>query len=145
MRVLFVAVLVLLSCAASGFASESVGTVKTVAGKALIERQGQLLVASVGVPVYAYDRLLTRGDGALGVILKDDTSVSLGPDSEMRISEYVFAPREGGFSVVLKMLKGTFLYMSGVIGKLAPEAIRLETPDSTIAVRGTRLLIKISS
>ncbi len=127
-----------------GAAAESVGTVKTVSGQALVDRQGQLLVAVAGMPIFAQDQLMTQADSSLGVILKDDTSLSLGSQSQLLIREYVFEPKSSTFSVVLKMLKGTFLYMSGVIGKLAPEAIQLETPESTIAVRGTRLLVKVS-
>jgi hypothetical protein len=42
------------------------------------------------------------------------------------------------------MVKGTFVYLSGVIGKLSPESIRLETPVGTIAIRGTRFAAKIA-
>ncbi len=121
-----------------------VGTVKTVSGEALIDRQGQLLVAVAGMPVFAQDHLQTQPGSTLGVILRDDTSLTLGPGSRMQIKDYLFEPKNSAFSLVLKMLKGSFLFMSGVIGKLAPESIQLETPESTIAVRGTRLLIKVS-
>ncbi len=126
------------------FATEPVGTVKTATGEAFIERQKIKIKATVGVPVFADDRLLTGKQSTMGLILQDDTTLSLGPESEVEIREFVFAPKESKFSLVLKILKGTFLYMSGVIGKLAPESIKLETPESTISVRGTRLLIEVS-
>lgn len=142
MRIIFY-LMFLLCCAGPVLASESVGTVKTMAGTAMAERQGELFGLKVGMPVYADDRLITKADSSLGLILKDDTTLTLGPESEMQVREFIFEPKESRFSMVLKMLKGSFLYMSGVIGRLAPESIKLETPDSTIAVRGTRLLIKV--
>ena len=33
--------------------------------------------------------------------------------------------------------------MSGVIARLAPEKVRIETPDAVIAVYGTRFLVKV--
>ena len=142
MRIFF-CLLVFLFTAGPVLASESVGTVKTMSGTTMVERQGELLGLAVGMTVFADDRLITKADSSLGLILKDDTTLTLGPESEMLVREFIFEPKENRFSMVLKMLKGSFLYMSGVIGKLAPESIKLETPDSTIAVRGTRLLIKV--
>jgi len=125
-------------------AAEAVGTVKTKTGTALLQRQGQTIELTIGMPIEAADRILTRAESSLGLILQDDTTVTLGPESELLVSDFIFEPQQSRFSMILKMLKGSFLYMSGVIGKLAPESIELETPDSTIAVRGTRLLIKVT-
>jgi hypothetical protein len=41
------------------------------------------------------------------------------------------------------MAKGSFAYLSGLIGKLAPQSVEILIPDATIAVRGTKLLIDI--
>jgi len=126
-------------------AEGEIGSIKTLKGKVFIIRGGTTLPAEEGAAVFQEDLLKTGYNGALGVILKDDTTLSLGPGSELSLKEYVFEPRENRFSVILRILKGTFVYMSGVIGKLAPDSIRLETPDSTIAVRGTRLMIKVDN
>jgi hypothetical protein len=96
------------------------------------------------MPIYPRDVLKTAAHSSTGIILHDDTVISLGPDSTLRLNEYLFEPKENRFSAIFGLLKGTFVYLSGVIGKLAPEAVRLETPTSTIAVRGTRLLVKVS-
>ena len=125
-------------------AGEFVGTVRTLAGEAVLSRGGKEVDVRVGMAIQADDRLWTGSGSSLGLILQDDTTVSLGPESELLVREFIFQPKESRFSMVLKMLRGSFLYMSGVIGKLAPESIELETPDSTIAVRGTRLLIKVT-
>ena len=144
MRFLSAVLFVLISCgivSAAGF----VGTVKSLTGSAFVERQGQRIELAVGTPIQVEDLVVTRADSSLGLILQDDTTVSLGPKSELLVRDYIFEPKQSRFSMILKMLKGTFLYVSGVIGKLAPDSIELETPDSTIAVRGTRVLIKVSN
>jgi len=43
----------------------------------------------------------------------------------------------------MKMAKGTFSYLSGLIAKLAPDSVKLLIPDATIAVRGTKLLVDV--
>ncbi|SHI96047.1 FecR family protein [Malonomonas rubra DSM 5091] len=144
MRYVF-GLLLVLFFAATLSAAQSIGTVKTLTGSAFVERQGEVVELEVGAPLQVADRVVTRADGSLGLILQDDTTVSLGPDSELLLRAFVFEPKQNRFSMILKMLKGTFLYVSGVIGKLAPDSIELETPDSTIAVRGTRVLIKVSN
>jgi hypothetical protein len=138
-------VLLVLSFAAPLAAAEAVGTVKTLSGSAFVERGGDVVELTVGAPIQVDDRLVTRNDGSLGLILQDDTTISLGPNSELLLRDFVFEPQQNRFSLILKMLRGTFLYVSGVIGKLAPDSIKLETPDSTIAVRGTRVLVRVSN
>ena len=124
-------------------AGDEIGSIKTFKGDVFIVRDGAVQPVEVGAAVFQKDLLKTGSDGSMGVILKDDTILSLGSDSELVLKEYAFEPKESHFSVVLRILKGTFVYMSGVIGKLAPDSIRIETPDSTIAVRGTRIMIKV--
>jgi hypothetical protein len=41
------------------------------------------------------------------------------------------------------MIHGTFSFITGQIAKLAPEKVKFETPDATLGVRGTKVLVKI--
>jgi len=59
------------------------------------------------------------------------------------IDEFVFAPHQGEFSLVIKMLKGTAAYLSGLISKLSPESARFETPSASIGIRGTKFAVKV--
>ena len=129
---------------ADAWAKEAIGSVKALKGDVQIERDGITVPAVAGGLIYTSDTLKTAENGAIGLILRDDTLTSMGPDSVLVLKEYLFEPKESRYSMILGFLKGTFVYQSGVIGKLAPEAIHLETPDSTIAVRGTRLLVKVN-
>lgn len=125
-------------------AAGEIGVIKTAEGEVSIVRAGDTVEGIAGRTLFAQDLLRTGSHGSVGAVMQDDTTLSLGPNSELILEEYVFEPKQESFSMVLRMLKGTFIYMSGVIGKLAPDSISLETPDSTIAVRGTRLLIKVN-
>lgn len=130
---------------ASAQAPVPAGHVKTVSGAATIVRAGAALPATAGAPVYTTDTLRTAADGAVGVTLRDDTRLSLGPNSEVKIDRYVYAPGEGGLGMVLQFMRGVAVYVSGRLSKLAPDSIRLETPSAIVGVRGTTVAIKVGN
>ncbi len=135
---------VLVTCATVAAASDgSAGRVKTVEGSASIVRGQSSLPAVVNERILQGDTLRTGPDGSLGVILKDDTTLSLGPNSVVVVEQFLFAPAEGKLSLVTRMLKGTAVYLSGIIGKLSPQSVRFETPNATIGIRGTKMLVKV--
>ena len=119
------------------------GRVKVSTGAAFVVRDGAQVPAQVGQVVYESDGIRTGGDGKIGVTLNDDTRLSLGPNSELKLERFTYAPAESNFSMVLKFVRGAATYVSGRIAKLAPDAIRLETPASIIGVRGTTLAIQV--
>jgi len=137
------AVLVLAATPVYAQAQAPAGHIKTVTGGASIIRGGSAIAATPGAAIYATDTLRTGADGAVGVTLQDDTRVSLGASSEMRVDRYVYAPAEGGFGMVLKFLRGAAVYVSGRMAKLAPDSVRLETPSGIVGVRGTTVAIRI--
>jgi hypothetical protein len=119
------------------------GRVKVATGAAFIVREGAQTPVQVGQIVYEADGLRTGGDGKIGITLNDDTRLSLGPNSELKLERFMFAPAESGFGLVLKFVKGAATYVSGRIAKLSPDSIRLETPAAIIGVRGTTLAISV--
>jgi hypothetical protein len=119
------------------------GRIKVVSGAAFIVRESKLVPAQVGQDVLTADALRTGADGRIGVTLKDDTRISLGPSSEVRLERFNYATADGGLALVLKFVRGAAAYVSGRIAKLAPDSIRLETPAAIVGVRGTSLAIRV--
>jgi hypothetical protein len=118
------------------------GRIKVASGAAFIVRGGDTIPAQAGQVVYAADSLRTGADGNIGVTLKDDTRLSLGPTSEVRLERFVYEPgRDVG--MVLRFVRGVAAYVSGRIAKLAPDSIRLETPAAIVGVRGTSLIFRV--
>jgi hypothetical protein len=123
--------------------SPVIATVQKVSGMATVVRQGQTISAKIGLEIYQNDTLRTGHDGSIGVVFHDDTLLSLGPESVVVIDEFVFAPRQGKFSIVIRMLKGTVAYLSGLISKLAPESAHFKTPTASIGIRGTKFVARV--
>jgi hypothetical protein len=120
------------------------GHIKVATGAAYIVRQNATQPAKPGDAVFATDTLRTA-NGAIGVTLADDTRVSLGPDSEMRLERYVFSPSDGALGMVLNFVRGVAAYVSGRMAKLSPDSVRLETPAAIVGVRGTTVAIKVGT
>jgi hypothetical protein len=135
----------ILAAAVPALAQEALpaGHVKVVSGSAFIVRQNATIAAKPGEPVFATDALRTGVDGTVGITLKDDTRLSLGPSSEVRLERYLYVPGDGGFEMVLRFVRGVAAYVSGRMAKLAPDSIRLETPAAIVGVRGTTVAVRV--
>jgi hypothetical protein len=143
---LFMAGFIALSIPSAAFAESIViGSVRQVKGDALLVRKGQSIPARPRQQIMLNDILRTGPDGALGVILRDDTVLSLGPNSEFSLDEFAFAPVEDDLSFVGKMTRGTATFLTGKIGQMRPEAVKVKTPNGTIGVRGTQFLVQVAA
>jgi len=123
---------------------ETIGSVKKVSGEVGVMRDGQRTPAHPGLKLHAGDILETGPDGLLGVVLRDDSLVSLGPSSQIAIEKFRFVPAEGHLGLTARILRGTMAYVSGLIGRLAPESATFVTPVATIGVRGTHFAVRVS-
>src|SRR5262245_20036325 len=105
-------VLVCLAAATPAFGQPSpVGRIKVASGSAFIVRQGQEIPAQVGQLVFEGDGLRTAGDGRIGATLNDETRVSLGPNSEIRLDQFQYSPADGRLGFVLGIVRGIVRYV----------------------------------
>lgn len=128
---------------APAFGESPAGSVRTVQPPAWIQRGEDRIPAEAGTRLLAGDALRTGTEGAMGVVLRDNTLFSMGPESELVLDEFVFEPRESRFALVANMVKGTFSFLSGLIGKLSPESAKILTPVGTVGIRGTKFYAKV--
>jgi hypothetical protein len=135
--------LMLLAAPAFGQEADTAGRVKVASGSAFIVRAGAEIQAEAGQVVYQADTLRTGTDGRIGITLKDDTRVSLGPSSEVRLDRFAYTPAAGQVGFVMSVVRGVIAYVSGHIAKLAPDSIRLETPAAIVGVRGTTIALRV--
>lgn len=140
-RGLLVALLLLAVPAAAWSApsdpKDTIGVVRNSTGTASVLRGDQAYPAVSGTKLLAGDTLTTGFDGSMGIILRDDSILSLGPGSTLVIRDFLFSPREGKLGLLARISSGTMAYISGLIGKLAPQSVRFDTPVATIGIRGT--------
>lgn len=123
---------------------EVAGVIKAVSGQVSIIRQdeAQPVDAVVNMKLSSGDTVRTGKGASIGLIFRDDAVVSLGPDSEFRIDDFQFSPLEQKLLFIGRLLHGTINFISGQITRLAPDNVRIETPDATLGVRGTQILVE---
>jgi hypothetical protein len=121
---------------------QGVALVKSVAGEVVISRDGASRAATQGAHLGVSDRIVAADGATIAIAFRDGTLLTLGSGADILVRDYVFEPKDGNYAFSLYMARGAAIYESGKIGKLAPDAVRVETPKATVGVRGTRFLIE---
>ena len=122
----------------------AIGQVKNLAGVVFaIRPDGTRVSLQVGAQVFQGDILETEADGAVGVILSDQTTFSMGGNGKMVLDEMIYDPDAQKGSVALSVVQGTFTFVSGAVAKTDPDAMSLKTPFATIGIRGTQVGIEL--
>jgi hypothetical protein len=121
------------------------GRIKTLSGDAFVVHEGATVPATIGRELFESDRVRTGDNGRVGLTLQDDTRVAIGPRSEVAVDTFKYAPAEGSLALALKFVQGMAVYVSGKIAKLAPDAVRLETPAAIVGVRGTTVALNVGA
>jgi len=144
-RILVACQLAALLCVASRAlgATEHVGIVKSLSGDVTVAREGSVMKAGPNLKLFQGDLVQTGPNGKAGLILEDDTVISLGSNSRLAIKEFAFKPNEKKLSLVARIYQGTVSFLSGQIAKLAPRQVHIETPSATVGVRGTHVLVRV--
>lgn len=123
---------------------ERAATVKLVNGQVLARGpQGERTLNS-GDEVAASERVLTGKGASVSLVLRDGSTLMLGPDSALDLKEFRFNSTTNEGNVVLSVVKGTLRMITGLIGKTRPESVRITTPTSTIGVLGTDFIVEVS-
>jgi len=141
-RIISLALPIVLVVGVAAAATEDAGHIKVSKGAVQIERSGQRLAAPVGQTVREGDVVITGADGSVGITFRDNSLLSLGPDSVLSIDRYIFdsTTHQGSFDSSLK--QGTLAAVSGKLAKQSPDAMKVKTPAAILGVRGTEFLVR---
>jgi len=139
----WLATLILTIFASFALAAGDAGQVKTVKGSASVVRNGNELPATAGMLILESDTLVTGVDGSLGVTMADNCLLSLGPNSTLAIDQYSFDSTTHAGKFDASLSKGSLAVVSGKMVKQSPDAMRVHTPATVMAVRGTEFVVKV--
>lgn len=118
------------------------GVVKKSDGSVLILRGGKSIAASVGTQVMAGDVLRTADASSAGVMMKDETRLSLGPNSQVVVDKFGFNVDSHAGGMFISVVKGTLMMITGLLVK-NPGAVTVKTPTTTAGVRGTQFIVDV--
>ena len=146
MRTLLFAVMWLLfvtGCGIAASGSDEVGTIKNLKGSVGIQRGTATVPARIGMGILRNDTLITGANSSLGLLFSDNSTLSLGANSKIHLSEYQFDVADKKASLVGRVRHGTVVYLSGLIAKMNSDAVKFKTPTAIAGVKGTKLAISV--
>jgi hypothetical protein len=119
----------------SAAGAEPAGRVSDASG-ALLARTaaGSIKVLAVGSPVETGETLFTRADTYAKINFSDQSTVSLGPDTELVVAKYAFH-EAGEESASLGLIRGRVRISSGILGARHANNFTLAAGDTTIDIR----------
>jgi hypothetical protein len=122
----------------------AIGQVEALTGEAFaVHVDGTRVPLEVGSAVYMGDVLETGYEGAVAVAFIDGTTFSLAEDARMVVDELVYDPASDSNSAAFSLVQGLFVLVSGDITKTGE--MDIETPVSTVGIRGTSVAIQAAA
>jgi hypothetical protein len=128
---------------ADAHAGDTAGTVKTVKGAVHIERAGKNSGVAVGSEIQGRDRIVTGADSSVGITLRDNTQLSAGANSVLDLNKFAFDTTTHDGALDATVRRGSLAVISGKLAKANPDAVRFNTPTTTLGVRGTEFIIEV--
>ena len=95
-----------------------------------------------GFDVISNDDLRT-GDGRMQVRFVDDSKLRMTEHTRIVIDNVVFDKDPSKSDLAMTFAQGTARFISGGLGKVDKENIRLKTPTATIGIRGTDFTVTV--
>ena len=103
---------------------------------------GQTQSLSSGSAVHS-NELIRSGEGAVAnLVFIDQTKLSVGPKSEVRLDKFVYDQGKQSGAVVVRVSRGAYRFVTGVQDSKNYE---IKTPYATLGVRGTVLEMNLKS
>lgn len=119
------------------------GVLKSIRGQVhLLSAEGAARPARPGDLVGPVDRIVTEADAGASVVLRDGTTLVVGPSSRVDLKQYHFDATTQDGGLLVAVIRGSLRMITGLIGKRQPDAVRVETQTATIGIRGTDFIVQ---
>ncbi len=130
MKNLIIAMISLGLLASPSVAQDAIGHATSVVPQA----EGSLgkRTLSKNAPVHAQETIQTGDVGKADLQFKDDSNLSVGSKSKVRLDKFVFDPDKSAGTVTVQATRGTFRFVTGKQGT----DYKMKTPYGVIGIRG---------
>ena len=118
------------------------GTVKEVRGDVKLLSATGSRAANPGDAVAPIDRIETGAASGASVVLRDGTSMVVGPSSRLDVKQFHYDSTTQDGGLLVSLLRGSLRMITGLIGKTHPDAVRVETQTAVIGIRGTDFIVQ---
>lgn len=143
MRTTVAAGLLIAACLSTPLLASEIGRIKTVIGPASVIRGAAILPATPGQTLDEKDVLTTGKDGRIGVTFVDNSRFAIGPNARVSLAAFQFDDTTHKGSSLTQVDRGSLAIVSGQIAKENRDAMKVRTPTSLLAARGTRFVVDV--
>ena len=134
---------VLLSPAGPGFA-QTVGVTGAVNPSTTGTPPGTTVrELGTGNDVVFNERIATEATGQADILFVDRSALTVGPNSDLVIDEFVYSPESGTGKLAASATKGVFRFVGGALSK-NPDSVSIKTPAAIVGVRGGVILLAVN-
>lgn len=123
--------------------SQRSGTLKAVQGDVAVVKGDARKTALSGDGVAQADHIVTGANSAASLTLRDGTALVVGPNSNVSLARFEYEPTTQKGGLLVDVLQGSIRMVSGLIGKLNPEQVKVKTPTVVVGVRGTDFIVEV--
>ncbi|HEU0154704.1 MAG TPA: FecR domain-containing protein [Stellaceae bacterium] len=96
----------------------------------------------IGQDVVYNERITTEAAGQTQILFVDASTMTVGPNSNMVIDQFVYDPNTGAGKFAASLTKGVFRFVGGALSK-HDNAVTVRTPTATIGIRGGVMLVNL--
>jgi len=141
-KYLAVFVLCISGFASEVFAAEAKGLVVASRGTVIATGSADSRELKQGDEIFVDDEIITGPKSFAVVQFLDGAKVTIKPDSELVIEDYVYNGNSGD-KATLSLVSGGLRVITGAMAKSNPENYKLKTPVALMGVRGTEFAIQL--
>ena len=127
----------------AALAAPEIGRIKSVTGAASIVRGKSVTPATPGELLQVSDVVTTGPTGRVGITFIDNSRFAVGPGSRVALTEFQFNDTTHAGHFLTTIDRGSLAVVSGQIAKENKDAMRVRTPTSVLAARGTRFVVEV--
>src|SRR5712691_3798682 len=98
----------------------------------------------IGQDVIFNEHITTAETGQTQLLFLDESSMSIGPNSDLTIDQFVYDPKSGTGKLAMSATRGLLRYVGGKLSK-QDNAVTLRTGTATLAVRGGAFIAQIGA
>ncbi len=120
-----------------------IARIKTVVGAASVVRGKAVTPAAPGHQLLVSDVLTTGPTGRIGLTFVDNSRFAIGPNSRVALSQFEFDQTTHKGRSLTTVDRGSLGVVSGQIAKENKDAIKVRTPTSLLAARGTTFVVEV--
>src|SRR6266581_1565648 len=133
------------SVGAEGLKQQAIGLYMAVIGKVTVAHVGQPAAVPVKLreDVYFKDVIETQASSRAKALFQDDSILTVGENSRVEVSEYIYDPANNQRSTILRLFQGKARALVGKLFAGRGSKFEIHTPTAVATARGTYFVVWI--